>query len=818
MLGQELRHALRVLAKQPAFTVIVILTLALGIGANTAIFSVVNTVLLRPLPFYQPERLVAIWEHDIRSGGVENFGEWQSVSYPDFRDWHSQNAVFEHVAVYTSNSLTLTDGNQAVHIQGESVSSNFFSLLGIQPLLGRSFLPKDDEPGNHIVILSYDFYQRRFGGDPSVLGKSITLDGRPFQVVGVMPPGFQFPIQETRIDAWTTVSSLRESHDGSAPMTEQRGNDFLTCVARLRKGISISRAQANLETIAAAIRKQYPDSNSYVGVKVIPLLDAVAGNARGGLLMLWGMAGCVLLGACLNVANLLLARSRSRHKEISIRAALGAGRFQIIRQLITESTLLALAGGLAGLLLAIWGVDALRSSLPATIPRIGEIAADTRVLLFTMMISLLTGIVAGLIPAWRSSRPNLVSSLNESARGSTEGIRGQRTRGLLVVIEIVLALVLLASASLLRQSFVRLHRVTPGFDPNNVLTARIALPDSSYGKPEESTQFYRKLLTSIAAVPGVEGASSVWWLPLSGTEVTFDLEIEERPLPRPQLPVIRVNAVGLDYFRTMRVPLRSGRDFNIQDDGENSPVAIVSESFARQFFPGQNPLGKRIKPRGSITPGEPPFRQIIGVVGDARALSLKEQAKPEVYVPHAQFAVETLSVLVRSSGDPHTLIPALNRLVNELDKSVAVFRARSLSDYVDASVAQPRFHAILVTLFSEVALFLAASGIFGVMSYAVTERTHEIGIRLALGARRVDVLRLVIGQGMRLVVLGVAFGLVAVFICAQLLRGMLYDIGPTHFPTLIGTSMGLSLVALIACWWPAQRASSVDPVIALRSE
>ena len=818
MLGQELRHALRVLAKQPAFTVIVILTLALGIGANTAIFSVVNTVLLRPLPFPQPERLVAIWEHDVRSGGAENFGEWQSVSYPDFRDWHSQNAVFEHVAVYTSNSLTLTDGNQAVHIQGESVSSNFFSLLGIQPLLGRSFLPKDDEPGNHIVILSYDFYQRRFGGDPSVLGKSITLDGRPFQVVGVMPPGFQFPIQETRIDAWTTVSSLRESHDGSAPMTEQRGNDFLTCVARLRKGISISRAQANLETIAAAIRKQYPDSNSYVGVKVIPLLDAVAGNARGGLLMLWGMAGCVLLGACLNVANLLLARSRSRHKEISIRAALGAGRFQIIRQLITESTLLALAGGLAGLLLAIWGVDALRSSLPATIPRISEIAADTRVLLFTMMISLLTGLVAGLFPAWRSSRPNLVSSLNESARGSTEGIRGQRTRGLLVVIEIVLALVLLASASLLRQSFVRLHRVTPGFDPNNVLTARIALPDSSYGKPEESTQFYRKLLTSIAAVPGVEGASSVWWLPLSGTEVTFDLEIEERPLPRPQLPVIRVNAVGLDYFRTMRVPLRSGRDFNIQDDGENSPVAIVSESFARQFFPGQNPLGKRIKPRGSITPGEPPFRQIIGVVGDARALSLKEQAKPEVYVPHAQFAVETLSVLVRSSGDPHTLIPALNRLVNELDKSVAVFRARSLSDYVDASVAQPRFHAILVTLFSGVALLLAASGIFGVMSYAVTERTHEIGIRLALGARRVDVLRLVIGQGMRLVVLGVAFGLVAVFICAQLLRGMLYDIGPTHFPTLIGTSMGLSLVALIACWWPAQRASSVDPVIALRSE
>lgn len=818
MSPQDLRYTLRAVAKHPAFTAIVILTFAVGIGANTAIFSVVNAVLLRPLSFAEPQRLVAIWEHDIRSGGPENLGEWSAVSYPDFRDWQAQNSVFDRIAVYTSSSLTLTNGNEAVHIQAEAISTDLLPLLGAEPLLGRSFLPKEDGPGNRVVILSYDLYQRRFGGDPSVLGKSITLDGRAFQVVGVMPRGFQFPVQETPIEAWTTVSSLQESHDGAQPMTEQRGNDFLFCVARLRAGVSVARAQANLETIAAAIRKQYPDSNSYVGVKVVPMLNAVVGSARRGLLMLCGMAGCVLLGACLNVANLLLARSLSRHKEISIRAALGAGRFHIVKQLMTESSLLALAGGVAGLLLAIWGVDALKNFLPATIPRINEIAPDVRVLFFTIIVSLVTGVVAGLLPAWRSSRPDLVTSLNESARGSSEGVRGQRTRGLLVVIEIVLALVLLASAGLLLQSFVRLHRVTPGFDPTNVLTARIALPEPAYEKVEASTQFYRKLLASLAALPGVKGATSVWWLPLSGNEATFDVEIEERPLPKPELPIVQQNAVGLDYFRTMRIPLRSGRDFNIQDDSTNPPVAIVSEAFARRFFPGQNPLGKRIKPRGSVTPGEPPFRQIVGVVGDARALSLKEEPKPEVYVPHAQFAVQTLSVLVRTSRDPHALIPALNRAVNELDKTVAVYRARSLSDYVDASIAQPRFHAILVSLFSGVALLLAAGGIFGVMSYAVTERTHEIGIRLALGAQRANVLRLVIGQGMRLVLLGVAFGLVAVFISAQLLRGMLYDIGPTNLPTLIATSAGLAVVALIACWWPAQRASNVDPVIALRSE
>jgi putative ABC transport system permease protein len=812
---QEIRLAWRLLGKQPAFVAVAVFMLALGIGANTAIFSVVNAVLLRPLPFEHPERLMAIWERDVRTVG-ENFGEWSAISYPDFRDWKAQNQVFDGVAVYSTNSLTLTDGHEATHIQGESVSNDLFTLLGVQPVLGRNFLPQEDEPGNHVVILSHAFYQQRFGGNPSIIGKSIILDGQPFHVLGVMPSGFQFPIQNTPIDAWTTVSSLRESRSGGPPMTEQRGNDFMSCIARLKSGVSVDQAQANLETIAAAIRKQYPDSNSYVGVKVVSLLSAVAGDARSGLIMLCGMAGCVLLAACVNVANLLLARSLSRQKEISVRAALGAGRRHIIRQLLTESTLLALLGGGVGLFVAIWGVDVLKSFLPADVPRVREISTDGRVLLFTMMVSLFVGLIAGLLPAWRCSHPNLLRSLSEGSRGSTEGFRGRRTRGLLVIIEVVLTLVLLASAGLLTQSFLLLHRVAPGFDPTNVLTARIGLPDATYQKPEQATQFFQDLQTRIARLPGVEAVSSAWWLPLTGSEVTFDTEIEEHPLPKGQLPVVQVDSVGLDFFKTLRVPLRSGRTFTVQDDMKAPLVAIVTESFARRFFPGEDPIGKRIKPNGSVTPGEPPFRQIVGVVGDSRFVSLGQDPKPAVYVPHAQFPVQGMSLIMRTSGDPNTFVNSLRRSVNEIDKDVPVFRSRPFSDYVDKSVAQPRFHAILVSLFSTVALLLAAGGIFGVMSYAVTQRTQEIGIRLALGAQRFDVLRLVIGEGMRLVGLGVGAGLVVVFVCAQLLRGLLYGIGPTHFPTLIGVSILLSVVALVACWWPARRASGVDPVIALR--
>ncbi|HEX4638645.1 MAG TPA: ABC transporter permease, partial [Chthoniobacterales bacterium] len=470
----NLRHSLRSLIKQPLFSGIVILTFALGIGANTAVFSVVDAVMLRALPFPQPQKLVMLLLYDMKAGAAE-INQDQTCSYPDFADWRSQNRVFEQMAVYTNNSVTtLTEGGQAIHVQGEAVSANLFSLLGVQPILGRSFLAKEDEPGNRVVILNHAFWQRQFGGDPAIIGKVMTFNGEKFEVIGVMPKGFQFPIGTFDPEVWTTMSMLRASNDGSKPMTEQRGNDFLKCVARLKPNVSLNQAQANIDTIAAALRQQYPDSNTNVGVKVVSLARAMVGKAQSALFMLCAMAGCVLLVACVNVVNLLLARSISRQKEISIRTALGAGRWHLIKQLLSESFILAVIGGAVGLMIAIWALDSFKTFLPTYIPRMNEVSVDVRVMTFTALVSFGSALLAGLLPAWRASHPNIAGAINESSRGSTEAAHSGRTRSLLVVAEIVLALVLLASAGLLVQSFVRLQKVHPGFDPNNITTARIA--------------------------------------------------------------------------------------------------------------------------------------------------------------------------------------------------------------------------------------------------------------------------------------------------------------------------------------------------------
>jgi len=814
---QNLRYAFRVLGKQPLFTAIVVLTFALGIGANTAVFSVLNAVLLRPLPFHQPQNLVALGEYDTREK-ADPGTEINSISYLDYVDWRNQNKVFERVAVYTNQSVsTLTDGNEATHVQGEAVSADLFSLLGIQPVLGRTFLPNEDEPGNRVVILSHELWQRRFGGDRAIIGKSVTLDGQQFQVIGVMPRRFTFPISSVPPELWTSMSLLRATSDGSTPMTEQRDNDFFRCVARLKPGVSIQQAQANIDTIVAGWRRQYPDSKSNTGGKVLPEISAMVGNTRSALLMLCAMAGCVLLVACVNVANLLLARSLSRNREISIRAALGAGRWHIIKQLLVESTLLGAFGGFAGLLLAIWGIDSLKAFLPS-VPRIDEISPDVGVLALTAFVSLGVGIFAGLLPAWRASHPNLAGSLNENSRGSTEGARGHRTRSALVVVEIVLALVLLASAGLLVESFLRLQKVPAGFDPTNVTTARVALPDTNYGKPQQAGDFYKKLLDRLAAFPGVQSVAAAWWIPLSGSEIGFNFDVEEHPMAAGQQPIAEVNVVTPDYFRTMRVPIRRGRAFTDRDDRNATPVAIVSENFAKQYFPGEDPIGKRITPNGSVDPGKPPVREIVGVVADMHLISLRLPPKPQIYVPHQQFAIQSVSIFVRSQMSESALMSSLRRAVNEIDKDVPVYRIRTLPDYLSQSIAQPRLNAMLVGLFALIALLLAAAGIFGVMSYSVTQRTQEIGIRLALGAQRYDVLRLIIVQGMRFVGAGLLLGLISVFASTRLLQSLLFGIGATDLPTLLGVAAILSGVALIACLLPALRASRVDPVIALRAQ
>jgi putative ABC transport system permease protein len=535
-------------------------------------------------------------------------------------------------------------------------------------------------------------------------------------------------------------------------------------------------------------------------------------------LMLCAMAGCVLLVACLNVANLLLARSLSRQREISIRAALGAGRWQIVRQLLTESIVLAAFGGMTGLLLGVWGLDLLKQFLPAGIPRIDQISLDYRVVAFTAIASLTVGLVSGLLPAWRVSHADLAGSLNETGRGSSEGVRGRRTRSALVVLEIVLALVLLASAGLLAESFLRLQKVQPGFDPTNVMTARVALPNATYGKPEQAAAFYKTLLARISELPGVRSASAAWWLPLSGSEITFNFDIEERPVPTANQPLAQVNSVALDYFKALGVPLLRGRDFTARDDINAPPVVIVSEEFARQFFPGEDPVGKRITPNGSVTPGKAPVREIVGVVGDTHLISLSAAPKPQIYVPHQQFAVQGMSLVVRSTSNPQSLTETLRKTVAELDKDIPLFRPRTLVDYAAQSVSQPRFNAMLVGLFALIALLLAAAGIFGVISYTVTQRTQEIGIRLALGAQRSDVLRLIIGQGMRLLLIGLACGFVGVFGLGHLLQSLLFGIEAHDLATMLGVSAILSLVAFFACWIPAMRAAQVDPVIALRNE
>ena len=666
----DFRYSIRALFKQPLFSAIVILTFALGIGANTAVFSVVNAVLLRPLPFHQPQNLVVLAPYDMRTGPLE-VSDTSAVSYPDFADWRTQNHVFENIAVYKNQALTLTTDQEAIHLQGEVVSAALFDILGIRPVLGRLFAAAEDEPGHRVVVLGHGLWQRQFAADPNIVGKSITLDGEVFQIVGVMPPRFSFPIAANGPEIWTTMSILRSTRDGTRPMTEQRGNSFMNCVARLKPGVSMQQAQADLDVISAGLRQQYPDSDSDVAVKVLSLGKAMVADARSALMMLCAMAGCVLLVACVNVANLLLARSVSRQREISIRAALGAGRWRLVKQLVMESALLGLGGGLAGLAIATWGLDILKIFLPTSIPRVDQIGPDRYVLGFTAVVSLVVGAVAGLLPAWRASHPNLIGALNEASRGSTEGLRGRRTRSLLVIIEIVLALVLLASAGLLVESFRRLQQVNPGFDPSNVMTARLALPDATYEKPAKTVEFFKQLIGRLSTLPGVSSAAASWWFPLSGSEIVFNFDIQERPLPKAQQPIAQVNVVTHDYFKTMRTAILRGRDFTERDDASAPKVVIVSEAFAKQFFPGENPIGKRITPNGSAEPGDPPVREIVGVVQDIHLISLRDAPKPQIYVPHPQFPIGSVTLLVRP-----TMIRGCSprQCTARLTNSIAMFR------------------------------------------------------------------------------------------------------------------------------------------------
>jgi putative ABC transport system permease protein len=647
-----------------------------------------------------------------------------------------------------------------------------------------------------------------------VLRNSLVLGGKNYTVIGVMPEGFQFPIQNEPVELWTTVAL---ESGGEDPMTAHRGAHYMNAIARLKPGVPMEQARAEMDTIAGRLEQQYPDTNSHRGVFIESALESLVVDVRLALLVILGAVGCVLLIACANVANLLLARATGRHKEMAIRSALGASRLRVVRQLLTESMVLSIAGGSLGLLLALWGTSLLVSIIGSDVPRSAQIGMDGRVLGFTLLLSLLTGVVFGLVPALHSSKTDLTESLKDGGRGSTEGSRRNAMRGALVIVEVAIAVVLLAGAGLLIQSLLRLQHVNPGFNPKNVLSFSLGLPEVKY-TTQKQIDFFNELVSRIESLPGVQAASAVMPLPLSSDRIRITFETEGRSIPRGELPASDYRAVALNYFRTMGIPLLKGRDFDERDNRQSTPVIVVNEDFAQKYFPGDDPIGKHIKPGISNGEDKPIWREIVGIVGSVRHLSLSAEPTPEYYVPHTQLPFDSMTVVARTEGDPRTLISAVQREVRAVDSDLPVYNINPLEEYVAASVAQPRFNTLLLAIFAGIALVLTAVGLFGVMSYTVTQRTHEIGIRMALGAAQTDVLKMVVRQGMTLVGIGMVAGLAGAYFLTQLMTSMLFGIGATDPLTFVAISVVLAIVALGACFVPARRATRVDPMVALRYE
>ncbi len=817
----DIRYGLRQLVKNPAFTLIAVLTLALGIGANTAIFSVVNAVLLKPLPFPNPDQLIAVGMNNTRV--KEKQAELDSLSYPDFFDFREQNRTLANLAVYRDRAFAITSQEGATSVRGVKSSAEFFDVLGIKPIIGRTFAREDEQsgggPGGFKVIISHDSWQKQFGGDANVLGRTVELDRRLHTVVGVLPADFKFPIRTEPVDFYVTIADDATTADGSKPQTEQRGSHSLEAIARMKPGVSVTQAWSDLSTIAASLEKQFPDTNSYFGVAARALREDLVGDVRAGLYVLFGAVICVLLIANANVANLLLARASVRGKEMALRAAMGASRSRIIRQLLTESVLLSGLGGIGGLLIAQWGTEALIKTIPQNIPRISSIQLDPAVLAFTLFVSLATGVIFGLVPAWQASHVDLNTALKAGARTGSGGERKGRLRNGLVVAEVALALVLLICAGLLIQSFARLGHVPSGLRTERLLTARIGLPDAAYPKNENVIAFFDQFLPRIRALPGAESASVIMPLPLSGSNMVTPFDMEEHPLPDGQQPGAPVRMIGTDYFKTMGIPLRQGRVFDETDQFESQPTVIVNERFANKFFPGQDVIGKRIKPgMGADESGEK-MREIVGVVGNVKHLSLKNDDSPEMYLPRTQIPFGTMSLVVKTNvSNPGALTSAVRKELAVMDNAIPLTSVRIFDEYVARSLARPRFNALLLSIFAGTALLLTAIGIYGVMAYSVTQRTNEIGIRIALGAAQSSIFRLVVGQAMSLVGISVVIGVAGAFAATRLLNSLLFGVGAWDAVTFAGIVLLVSVVAFLAAWLPARRAARVDPIIALRTE
>ena len=816
-LFNDIRYGIRGLLKHPGFTLIAVITLALGIGANTAIFTVVNAVLLRPLPFVQPQQLVYIWQtHPFgKRIGVDQL----PTSYADFLDWQEQSNLFEGMSMLDSWGGNITGGEAPEHIDGARVSVNLLSLLRARPMLGKDFGAEEAKPGNdRVVLLSHGIWQRRFGSDANVVGQKIQINGEAYTIQGVMGPDFAFPkdvglpayFSFAKPDVWLPIALTEEQR-------KNRGSHHLAAVARLKPDATLAQAQSQMAAISRVIEQKDPRQAKDWGATVNLVHEQVVGASRKPILILLGAVGFVLLIACANVASLLLARATSRQREIAIRTALGTGRWRIVRQLLTESILLALVGGTLGVLLASWSVKLLVTYGSGRLPRLTEIGLDTRVLLFTAGVSLVTGVLFGLLPALQASKTDLNESLKESGRSAMGGRRRQRARSMLVIAEVALSLVLLVGAGLLAKSFVRLQNVNPGFAPDHLLTANLALPRATYKDDKQIAQFFKQVVDRVRVLPGVEAAAAVSHLPLSGQEELDGFEVEGQPAPidASQVQTADFRVITPDYFRAMGIPILKGRSFTDGDRAETTYSIIIDDSLARRTFPGEDPIGKRIDEQGARS--EHGFATIIGVVGGIKHTDVKASPRPTMYVAAAQSPWPYMTLVVRAN-DPASLTPLVRREVWAVDKDQPLADIATMDQLFTKAVAPQRFNMLLVGLFAALALTLAAIGIYGVIAYAVTQRVQEMGVRLALGASSRDILSLVIGQAMWTSLLGVGLGLVAAFGLTRVMSSLLFEVSATDPLVFSELAVLLVGVALIASYIPARRATKVDPLVALRYE
>ncbi|HJQ25184.1 MAG TPA: ABC transporter permease [Blastocatellia bacterium] len=828
---QDLRYGLRLLLKRPGFTFIAIITLALGIGANTAIFSVVDAVLLRPLPYPQAERLVFLWSTMIGQG-VPTSGS----ALPDYREWRDRNDTLEGLGGFYYGDFSLSSGGaEPERVQGAYVTPNLFDVIKVSPMLGRGFMPDEDQFGRHrVVLLSYGLWQRRFAGDQGIVGREIKVGGEGYTVVGVMPRGMPFFDNQPEVELWRPIAFV------SGDSLDTRNNHFVNLVGRLKPGVSAAQAQEEMSAIARQIEAAHPE-NKGIGALVVPAQEQLTGDSRTALLVLLGAVAFVLLVACVNVANLMLARAAARERELAIRASLGASRARIVRQMVVECLPFSLLGAGLGILLALWGIDLLSALLPSSLPRYNAISINGRVLGFTMGVALFTVLLAGLLPALQAVKTDVQAALNEGGRSGAGGGRQGRLRRLLVVVEVALALVLLIGAGLMVRSFIKLRQVDVGFSAHNVLTMRIALPDTKYPVPISANDpqnppglaFYDQLLTRVQGLPGVQSATAATILPLGaggGWGKLMSIEGRQAPASLDQVPVVRFALISADYFRTFDIGVREGRTFTPQDDEKSQPVAIINEMAARRFFGGEDPVGKTIfmgAPEHLLPGAQGPEnrfvrRLIVGVVADVKGGSLNLPASAYVYAPLHQYRREgyynTLMLAVETTGKPEALTAAIREQVHALDADQPISNVRNIDELRDRALSAAKFSLLLLGLFAIVALVLAAVGIYGVMSYAVTQRTHEIGVRMALGARAGDVMRMVIRQGMLLAAAGVAVGVVGAWALTRVMKSLLFGVSTSDPLTFAAIALLLAAVAFIACWIPARRATKVDPMIALRYE